>query len=186
MHEDQQIIELLHQRNESVIPMIQKQYGALCYQIAYRIIGNREDAEECVNDMLMGVWESVPPHSPAHLPSYLASLVRKTALQKYRNAHRLKRGGTAFSESLDEIGELIPSNEQVEREIEKRELTAALTAWLQTLPPDSKRLFIARYYMAESVHTLAERHQLSVGAVKMKLLRIRQRLRNHLEKEGLL
>ena len=186
MHDDHRIIELLNQRDEQVLQIIQKQYGAFCYQVAYRIIGNREDAEECVNDMLMGVWNSIPPNSPDHLPAYLAALVRKTALQKYEKAHRQKRGGTQFSAALDEISEIIPSTDRVDQEIEQRELTAALTAWLQSLPPDTKLMFIQRYYMSDSVKTIAEKHNLSIGAVKMKLLRIRQQLREYLEKERLL
>lgn len=184
MHDDHRIIELLNQRNEQVLQIIQKQYGAFCYQVAYRIIGNREDADECVNDMLMGVWNSIPPNSPDHLPAYLAALVRKTALQKYEKAHRQKRGGTQFSTALDEISEIIPSTDRVDQEIEQRELTNVITAWLQSLPPDTKLMFIERYYMSDSVKTIAEKHKLSAGAVKMKLLRIRQQLREYLEKEG--
>lgn len=184
--QDDRIIALLHQRDEQVLPVIQKQYGALCYQIAFRIIGNREDAEECVNDMLIGVWNSIPPNVPDHLPAYLVSLVRKAALQKYEKAHRQKRGGAQFSAALDEISELIPAAEQVECEIEQRELTAALTAWLQSLPPDAKLMFIQRYYMSDSIKEIAEKQHLSIGAVKMKLHRIRQQLRAYLQKEGLL
>ena len=186
MYADNQMIELLNRRDETVISMIQEQYGAFCYQIAYRMLGSREDAEECVNDMLMGVWNSIPPNCPNHLPSYLASLVRKTALQKYEKLHRIKRGGTELAKSLDEISEIIPANTEVEHEIEQRELTAALAAWLHTLPPDAKRLFIARYYMEESVNTLAEKYHMSVAAVKMKLLRLRQQFKTYLEKEGFL
>ena len=184
MHDERRIIELLNQRDEQALQIIQAQYGTFCYQVAFRIIGNREDAKECVNDMLMGVWNSIPPNSPDHLPAYLAALVRKTALQKYEKAHRQKRGGTQFSTALDEISDIIPSTDHVDQEIEQRELTAAITAWLQSLPPDTKLMFIQRYYMSDSVKAIADKHNLSVGAVKMKLLRIRQQLREYLEKEG--
>ena len=186
MHDDCHIIELLNQRDEQVLQIIQKQYGAFCHQVAYRIIGNREDAEECVNDMLLGVWNSIPPNSPNHLPAYLAALVRKIALQRYEKAHRHKRGGTQFSTALDEISEIIPSSDCVDQELEQRELTAALTAWLQTLQPDAKLMFIQRYYMSDSVKAIAEKHNLGLSAVKMKLLRLREQLREYLEKEGLL
>ena len=186
MHDDEHLIRLLHQRDEQALKIIKEQYGSFCFQVAYRMTGNKEDAEECVNDMLMGVWNSVPPNNPSHLLAYLAGLVRKTAMQKYEKAHRQKRGGTQFSVALEEIAEILPAPEQVEKEIEQKEMTAALTAWLQTLPPDTKRIFIARYYMADSMNTIAEQHDLTVGAVKMKLLRIRQQLREYLEKEGLL
>ena len=94
MRDDDEIIALLYQRDEQVLDLLHKQYGALCFQIAYRITGNREDAEECVNDMLMSVWNSIPPNRPDHLPAYCAALVRNSALQKYEKSHRQKRFGT--------------------------------------------------------------------------------------------
>ncbi|WP_294752453.1 sigma-70 family RNA polymerase sigma factor [uncultured Ruminococcus sp.] len=185
MH-DELIVKLLNQRDEKVLQTIKEQYGALCYQIAYRMTGNHQEAEECVNDMLLDVWNSIPPNCPNHLPAYLAALVRRTAINKYEKAHRLKRGGTQFSTALDEISEIIPAKEQVESEIEQREMTAALTAWLQTLPPESKRIFLQRYYMSDSVKAIAQKYDMSIGAVKMKLMRLRQQLKDYLEKEGLL
>lgn len=186
MHDDEIIIELLNQRDERVLQIIKEQYGTFCYQIAYRMTGNHQESEECVNDMLLDIWNSVPPNHPNHLPAYLASLVRRTAINKYEKAHRQKRGGTQFATALDEISEIIPSKEHVENEIEQRELTAALTAWLQKLPPESKRIFLQRYYMSESVKSIAEKYDMSEGAVKMKLMRLRQQLKEYLEKEGLL
>ena len=97
MRDDDEIIALLYQRDEQVLDLLHKQYGALCFQIAYRITGNREDAEECVNDMLMSVWNSIPPNRPDHLPAYCAALVRNSALQKYEKSHRQKRFGTVRS-----------------------------------------------------------------------------------------
>lgn len=186
MYDDEHIIELLNNRDERVLQVIKEQYGALCYQIAYRMTGNHQESEECVNDMLLDVWNSVPPNCPNHLPAYLTSLVRRTAINKYEKAHRLKRGGVQFTTALDEISEMIPAKEQVESEIEQRELTTALTEWLQTLSPGSKRIFLQRYYMSDSVKAIAQKHDLSEGAVKMKLMRLRQQLKEYLVKEGLL
>lgn len=186
MHDDELIIELLNQRDERVLQIIKEQFGTFCYQIAYRMTGNHQDAEECVNDMLLDIWSSVPLNHPNHLPAYLASLVRRTAINKYEKAHRQKRGGTQFSMALDEIAEIIPAKEQIERVVEQRELTSALTAWLQNLPPESKCIFLQRYYMSEPLKDIAGKHDLSEGAIKMKLMRLRQQLKEYLEKEGVL
>ena len=186
MNQDSTIISLLHQRDEQALQMIRDQYGTLCSQIAYRMTGSREDAEECISDMLLGVWDSIPPQKPQNLRAYLTALTGRIAIKKYEHSHRLKRGGTQFTTVLDELSEILPADTQVEREIEQRELTAALTAWLRTLSPDNRRIFMQRYYMSESVQKIAEENQMGVSAVKMTLLRLRKRLKEHLRKEELL
>ena len=94
MVSDALLIQRLNARDESVLQDIRSMYGNICFQMAFRILENREDAEECVNDMLMSVWNSIPPNRPDHLPAYCAALVRNSALQKYEKSHRQKRGGT--------------------------------------------------------------------------------------------
>lgn len=186
MHDNSRIIVLLLQRDEQALKLIREQYDTMCYQIAYRITGNREDAEECVSDALMAVWNSIPPLIPDNLTAYLASLVSRNAINQYKRMHSEKRGGAQFVSALDELAEILPSSECVERQIEKRELTAALTVWLRTLPPDHRRIFMQRYYLSESIQSIAQTNQMSADAVKMLLMRLRNKLKDYLRKEELL
>ncbi|MBP0987239.1 MAG: sigma-70 family RNA polymerase sigma factor [Oscillospiraceae bacterium] len=186
MHQDSQIVNMLLARDEQALQMIREKYGALCTQIAYRMTGSREDAEECVSDLLLEVWNSVPPQHPENLRAYVTAITGKIAIKKYEHAHRLKRGGTQLAKALDELAEILPSDTHVEQEIEQRELTAALTAWLRTLPAGQRRIFVRRYYLSESVQEIAESSQMRVSAVKMTLLRARNKLKEYLQKEGLL
>ena len=186
MQSDSRIISQLHARDEAALQTISRQYGRLCFQIAFRMLGSREDAEECVSDMLAEVWNSVPPDTPENLRAYLSAIVRRIAINRYKHAHRQKRGSTEYTASLDELAEIIPANDQVEQQIELRELTAILTAWLRTLPPETCRIFMQRYFMSESVQAIAEQNGMRVSAVKMSLLRTRNKLKEYLGKEGLL
>ncbi len=186
MHQDSQIVNMLLARDEQALQMIREKYGALCAQIAYRMTGSREDAEECVSDLLLEVWNSVPPQHPENLRAYVTAITGKIAIKKYEHAHRLKRGGTQLAEALDELAEILPSDTHVEQEVEQRELTDALTAWLRTLPAEQRRIFMRRYYLSESVHEIAESSHMSVSAVKMTLLRTRNKLKDYLRKEELL
>ena len=102
MNQDSTFISLLHQRDESALQMIREQYGRLCSQIAYRMTGSREDAEEVCSDMLLGVWDSIPPQKPKNLRAYLTALTGRIAIKKYEHSHRQKRGGTQFTAALDD------------------------------------------------------------------------------------
>ena len=186
MQDDSRIIAMLEQRDEQALTVIREQFGAMCYQVAYRITGSREDAEECVNDTLMAVWNSIPPQKPDRLAPYLASLASRRAINRYKQMHSEKRGGTQFTSALDELAEIIPSAENVERQVERRELTDALTKWLRTLSPEHRRIFMQRYFYSESIQVVAQANQMSADAVKMLLMRLRRKLQKHLRKEGLL
>ena len=151
MHDDSRIIALLQMRDETALQIIKQQYAGLCFQIAHRITGNPEDAEECVNDMLLSVWNTIPPNKPENLRAYLAALTTKNAVNRFKASHRKKRGGEQFLSALDELSEVIPSTDSVENQFDQRELTAALNAWLLTLPKKQQRLFMQRYLMSESL-----------------------------------
>ena len=183
---DSQIIALLSARDESALAMIREQYGTLCETLAMRLLGSREDAEECVSDMLLAVWNSDAVLRAETLRAFLVSLVRRAAMDKLKARTRKKRGGKQFALALDELAEILPANDRVEQEIDRKELSAAIAAWLRTLPQDSRFIFIARYYLSESVQEIAQKYGMSAGAVKMSLLRTRNKLRKHLEQEGFL
>lgn len=183
---DSQIIALLSARDESALAMIRERYGTLCEMLAMRLLGSREDAEECVSDMLLSVWNSNAVLRAETLRAYLVSLVRRAAMDKLKARTRKKRGGKQFALALDELAEILPSGEHVEQEIEQKELSAALTAWIGTLPNDSRCLFIARYYLSESVQEIAQKYGMTAGAVKMSLLRTREKLKAYLKQEGYL
>ena len=183
---DAAIIALLQKRDEAAISEIRSKYGNLCFRIAEQMLHNAEDAEECVSEMLLAVWNSVPPQVPRNLEAYLVTLLRRAATDRLRSLTRQKRGGTQVSEVLDELADVLPSSENVEKSVELKELTAALNAWIRTLPEESGRIFMERYYLSEPLQSVAARHGLTEDAVKNRLKRIRSKLKEYLRKEGLL
>ena len=68
--EDQKIIELYFDRNETAISETDKKYGSYCHTIAYRILQNLPDAEECVNDTWLRAWDAMPPQRPSVLRQF--------------------------------------------------------------------------------------------------------------------
>ncbi len=180
------IIALLQKRDERALYEIRKAYGQLCYKIAYNILGNRQDAEECINDMLLAVWNSTKQLESNGLKAFLVSLVRHIAMDKLKTQNRLKRGGSQFTLVLDELAEILPAPESVEQQVDQRELTKILTQWVRSLSPELQRLFLLRYFMSESIVTIAQKCDMSESAVKMALLRCRKKLKDYLEKENIL
>ena len=177
---------MLNNRDEQALRETAERYGALCRSVARNILGSDEDAEECLNDALLTVWNAIPPAQPENYRAYLLRLVRNAALNRYKAGKRGKRGGGQVTAALDELSEIFPDGKNIEREIEERELTQAVTAFLQELPQKQRSLFMQRYWSAEPIAVLAQNFRMTENHVKVTLSRIRKRLQAYLRKEGLL
>lgn len=183
---EQAIIALLQKRDESALEQVRCGYGKLCGKLAYDILGCWEDSEECVSDMLMKVWQTIPPKHPDSLKAYLITLIRHLAIDRYHVLTAQKRGGTQFHEALDELEDTLVSDDNISTAVEKRELTCAIERFLDTLPVKTRSIFMRRYYMADSVREIADTYHMSVSAVKISLMRTRNKLNEFLKEEGFL
>ncbi len=178
---DEQIIDLFWQRDKQAILETEKSYSLLLLQLARNITSSKEDAEECVNDTYLKLWNAIPPKRPVSLRNYAAALVRNQAIDRYRK--NLSRGRSENLISITE--ELEDIFGQVENEYDSLELKEILNAFLGQLDKKSRVLFVCRYWQAESIKAIAVRFHMKESAVKMRLARTREKLRKYLEKEGI-
>ena len=182
--EDQEIVALFWQRNESAIEETSKKYGTYCYGIAYRILKNHEDSEESVNDTYIDAWQSMPPHKPALLSAFLGKITRRIAIDKWRVSRAEKRGCGETSFVLDELEECITSENDVDTEIAKRQLAQTVNAFMKTLSESERKVFVCRYFYMDSLESICRKFGFSEGKVKSMLFRTREKLRVYLQKEG--
>lgn len=183
--EDRRIVELFLARSEEAIHEIDKKYGRYCHKIAFNILANSEDSEECVNDAYMRVWGSIPPNEPASLSSFIGKITRNLALDKLRQKKSDKRGGGEIPLVLDEISEFVSGGDEIERLHESQEIIDALNGFLEKLGKVERGIFIRRYWMMEPIADIAERYGLSVSNTTTMLFRLRGKLKKHLVKEGI-
>ena len=183
---DEEIIALYFGRDARASAETKASCGAYCFAVAKNILRNAEDAEECVNDALLAAWESIPPARPQNLRFYLAKLTRNIAVNRYNALRADKRGGGETALVLDELSECIPSENSVIGEIDAKQLSRAVNAFLHTLSRRDAGVFIRRCFYAEPIQEIAKRFHISENNASVILSRTRQKLRSYLEKEGLL
>ena len=183
---EEEIVRRLLARDEAGLAALDAACRDPAMAVAFRILGNREDAEECVQDGLQAVWETIPPKQPDRLRYYFITLVRNRALEVYRAAHAQKRGGGAADAALDELAECIAGPDDVERMLEGKLLTEALNRYLGTLPERERNVFLRRYYYLEEPEEIARRFGLSRRHVAVILFRTRKKLQAFLKKEEFL
>lgn len=184
--EDSQIVALYWARNEDALAETAAKYGRYCFQIAYNILSSREDADESVNDTYMSAWERIPPHEPAVLSAFLGKITRRISLNRWRNKSRKKRGGGEVILALEELRECIPSSEDVERRMEQRELSRAITQFLAGLAETERNVFVCRYWYLADIKKISKAFGFTESKVKSMLHRTRIRLKAYLTQEGLL
>ena len=89
--DDQQIIRLFNERSEEAIAATKEKYGNILGKIARNVLGNSDDAEECVNDAYLALWNSIPPQSPDPLGAYACKVAKNISLKKFRHNSAEKR-----------------------------------------------------------------------------------------------
>ena len=182
--EDARIIALFWERDEAAIDAVRQQYGALCHKIAFDLLGDREDARECENDVYLAAWNAIPPARPQSLQAFLGKIARNIALNRYDRRVALKRGGEAAL-LLSELGEVVAVG-SVEDAVDGAHTAALIDAFLRKETAENRWLFLRRYWYADPLIVLAKRLHCSESAVKTRLFRQRERLREYLQKEGVL
>lgn len=180
--EDSKIIDLFFERSEQAIIELSQKYGAACVSLADNILGDKCDAEECVNDAYLAVWDTVPPQRPDSLSAYLGGIVRKRAIAKY-HANTAQKRHNSLDVALDELEECLASTSFVEEQADADALAEKLNAFLGSLDEESRNLFVRRYWQADSMQDLAALFHTSEGNVRVRLTRIRKKLKEYLIKE---
>ncbi len=182
--EDSEIIGLFLERSERAVEELDRKYGPAVKKTAANILRDRQDTEECVNDTYLGVWNSIPPHEPDPLVSFVCRIARNMAVSRLRKEKAARRNGE-FDLVLSEMEEFIPSRENVEADAEGRELLDAVERFLSTLDYDDRFIFVRRYWFADSVKEIAAMMRARENGVSVRLFRLREKLRISLKKEGL-
>lgn len=182
--EDEQIVSLYWDRNETAIRETETKYDRYLTTIAYNILNDREDSRESVNDTYLAAWDSMPPHKPAVLSSYLAKLTRRISIDRFRYRTRDKRLNSEYAISLSELGDCVSDGNTTEDAVNVKLLADAIGIYLRLLPEDARTAFIGRYYFLDPLKEVARYCGMSESKAKSLLYRTRLGLKAYLQKEG--
>lgn len=181
--DDSQIIELFFERSEQAIIELSNKYGTLCTHIANNILGSKQDAEECVNDAYLGVWNSIPPQRPNPLKSFVCRIVRNLAIKRYHSNTAIKRN-SFYDVALDELDNCFPASDSTDEEFNAKETAHIIDNFLESLDAESRIMFIRRYWYSDSVSDIAKALHRSNHSVSVNLSRTRGKLKKYLVMKG--
>ena len=180
--DDLSIIELYFARDEQAIKETDAKYGKLCHSIAYNILNNNEDSEECVNDTYIGVWNAIPPARPNNFMAFVCRIARNQSLKRIEAMTRQKRSKATIV-SLDELAEVLP-DESIAVGTTDEDIGKAISDFLRNEKEDVRNVFIRKYYFFDSIGDIAKRYGFTESKVKNMLYHTRNKLKEYLIKEG--
>lgn len=182
--DDREIIKLFFERSEQAITELSNKYGTVCSKIAFNILNSTQDAEECVNDAYLGVWNTVPPQDPSLLLSYVCRIVRNLSIKKYR-ANTADKRNSIYDVALDELENCFPSSVSADDEFNASETARIINEFLESLDKENRIIFVRRYWYSDSITDIAKQFGRNEHNISVRLSRIREKLRKHLIKEGI-
>lgn len=180
---DDDILSLYWTRSEEALTQAAEKYGGYCYAIAYGILENRQDAEECLQDTWLKSWNAIPPKRPQKLSAFLGKITRNGSLDRLKRAMAGKRGKGQLPLILSELEECLPAPDG--KMEDSLLLTDTLNSFLEALDPLKRRVFMQRYWYMLPVKKVAAQNKLSAGQTASMLFRMRQELKAVLEREGI-
>ncbi len=183
-HTDEEIVAMYWQRNEDAIPATDHKYGALLYRLAYNILHDREDCQECQNDTYLGAWNAIPPTRPHVLPAFLTQIMRRLAISRYREKTAGKRVPEQMTVAIDDLYDSLCAETTVPQEYEAARLGQLINEYLATLDRRRRYIFIGRYYMGDTLSTIAGELHVNTSTVHREIEAIKRDLRAHLERNG--
>ena len=180
--DDKEIIKLYFDRSEAAIAKTAEKYGAFCHAVAKNILGSDADAEECVNDAYLALWNRIPPCEPSSLKAFAGKVARNISLDRFDyNTAACRHDGAGLV--FDELSDVIPADDTA-ISVDGMELTRCIDAFLSGEKAEARCVFVRRYWFCDSVKEIGKRYGMSEGKVKSILFRERKRLSGYLKKEG--
>lgn len=183
--EEKEIVELFWNRAENAIQTATNRYGSYCRQLAFRILQSKEDTDECVNDAMLHLWNSIPPARPDNLMGFLGKITRQLSLERIRRQNAKKRGAGQIPLVLEELQPYISGSVNPEQIHDRLVTRETINGFLRDLQPEARQMFVQRYWYLCSISQIAAEHHCGESKVKMSLQRSREKLKKLLEKEGI-
>ena len=177
---EERALRALARGDEQALETLIERYTPYVSTIVYNIIGQKmsaTDVEEVTADVFIALWRAAASIRPGSLKAYLAALARNMAVKRLRSA----RIELELEEDL-----LAADEEGPERILESREAVRTVRTAVEELGEPDREIFLRHYYYGQQLVRIAEEMSMNLSTVKTRLRRGRGKLKDRLEKGGIL
>ena len=182
--DDEKIVELYFRRDEKAIEETDFKYKKYLFSIAYNVLHDQLDCEECLNDTYLGAWNAMPPSRPHVLKAFLTTITRRLAMKRYHSKLRQSVIPAEMTVSLSELEDFVAGDEDVDTDFDAERLGHVISDFVRSLSERRQFIFMSRYYVADPIDTIASDLNISRSMVNKELAAIRSALKETIESEG--
>ncbi len=182
--DDEEIIELYWQRKEEAISETDNKYGELLFRIAYNILNDKSDSEECQNDTYLDVWNAIPPTRPRVFLAFISKIARRIAIDLYRKKARKKSIPSEFKSSIEELEYCLQGEGEIDSSLNVNELSRLINGYVKSLPDKQRYIFVGRFYFSSSIEQIARELGVTPSNVYKSINKIKKGLKEHLKGNG--
>ncbi len=181
--DDSKIIALYFERNETAIKETETKFGKLCFSISHNILKNRTDAEECVNDTYLGIWNAIPPERPKNFMAFISKIARNISLKRLEY-NLAKKRACAEPIEFSELQEVLADESAFFEDHTEEDLGKLIGDFLKTEKESARNVFLRKYWFFDSIEDISKRYHFSESKVKSMLFQTRNKLRQYLINKG--
>ncbi|MCM1307327.1 MAG: RNA polymerase sigma factor [Butyrivibrio sp.] len=182
---DNEIIDLFFKRSEKAITHLSDKYGYVLMKVSMNLVNNYSDAEECLNDAYLNVWNAIPPQTPKYLLAFVCRIVRNISIDRYRRDNAQKRNGN-YDLCIEELEECIASKKSIDEEITESELAACINEFLGTLGELEQMIFVRRFWYFDTYEDIASKANIRANTIRVRIFRTKAKMKAFLEERGIL
>ena len=182
---DEQIIDLYFSRDESAIKETDRKYGRILSGIAYNVLHNKQDCEECRNDAYLSAWKAIPPANPRSLGAFLSVIIRRISINKYYSESAKKKIPSEATLSMEECSDFLSSFDSLEDTVSAKELGSEINDFVGSLSARKRYVFMGRFWFFDSVKDIAKELGTSESNVYKEIAKIKAELKEFLETRGI-
>lgn len=182
--DDEHIIELYWQREEKAIEETDNKYGELLFRIAYNVLNDKSDSEECQNDTYLAVWNAIPPTRPRVFPAFIVQIIRRISIDFYRRKNRKRSIPSEFKTTIDDLSYLLHSKEEIDAGLNAKELGKLISDYVKSLSKKQQYIFVSRFYMSNPIEYIANEMDVTASSIYKSIDKIKKGLKEYLTKRG--
>lgn len=181
---DTYLTELFWERSDNAVKMADEKYHSVIFSVIFTILGNREDSEECVNDVYLKLWESIPPNRPSSFRAYAIKIARNSALSRLKAGKAQKRNFGIRTYSLETLAGSAFA-EAAEDDERSRQIGMVIEEYLNAADDRTMYIFMSRYYFGRTIGEIAKALKCSRSNINQHIKRIKTELKKKLEEGGI-
>lgn len=139
---------------------IYDRYGELMYGLALQMLGNRQEAEDLIQELFLGLWRNCT-YNPERgsFKSFLVLLVRSRAIDRLRSRKSILR-------TLERTGRAQETTHPLLEQVASGEICQRVQAALAELPQNQRQALEMAYFSGFSQTEIAEKLSVPLGTVK--------------------